>query len=123
MAQRFHRHATAGDPLRFWVPILLETMPANGYSDFLAYMIDHCTVPDDQQTILQLFRTLGAPKLKLKRRFFPPEDGKPSVPDAEVVPVARDHTMSRAYRGKIHPHLDVFAKGLALIVTTTFEEA
>ena len=31
--------------------------------------------------------------------------------------------MGRAYRGRIFPHLDVFAKGIALIVTTTFEEA
>jgi hypothetical protein len=123
VAQRFHAYAAAGDTLRFWAPILLETMPANGHSDFLAYMIDHCTVPADQQTILQLFRKLSAPKLRLKRRFFPPEDGKPAVPDAEVVPIAHDHTMSRAYQGKIRPHLDVFAKGIALIVTATFEEA
>ncbi len=71
VAQRFHAYAAAGDTLRFWVPILLETMPANGHSDFLAYMIDHCTVPADQQTILELFRKLSAPKLRLKRRFFP----------------------------------------------------
>ena len=123
VAQAFHRHATAGDPLRFWAPILLETMPANAHSDFLAYMIGHCTVPNDQHTILQLFRKLGAPTLKVKRRFFPPEDGKPSVPDAEVAPVGRDHWMSHAYQTKIHPHPDVFAKGLALIVTAAFEEA
>jgi hypothetical protein len=123
VARAFHSHATAGDPLCFWVPILLETMPANAHSDFLAYMIGHCTVPDDQHTILQLFRKLGAPTLKLKRRFFPPEDGKPSVPDAEVVPVGNDYWMSHAYQTKIHPHLDVFAKGLALIVTAAFEEA
>ncbi len=98
-------------------------MPANGHSDFLAHMIDHCAVPGDEQTILQLFRALSAPKLKLKRRFFPPEDGKPAVPDAEVEPIAHDHTMLRAYRGKIQPHLDVFAKGIVLIVTTTFEQA
>jgi hypothetical protein len=123
LAQAFHRHTTAGDPLRFWAPILLETMPANAHSDFLAYMIGHCTVPDDQHTILQLFRKLVAPTLKVKRRFFPPEDGKPPVPDAEVVPVSHDHWMSHAYRAKIHPHLDVFAKGLALVVTAAFEEA
>ena len=123
VAQAFHRHATAGDPLRFWASILLETMPANAHSDFLAYMIGHCTVPDDQHTILQLFRKLGAPTLKVKRRFFPPEEGKLSLPDAEVVPVGRDHWMSHAYQTKIHPHLDVFAKGLALIVTAAFEEA
>jgi hypothetical protein len=69
VAQGFHRHSTAGDPLRFWVPILLETMPANAHSDFLAYMISHCTVAADQYTILQLFRKLSAPRLKLKRRF------------------------------------------------------
>jgi len=123
VAQRFHAHATAGDPLRLWVPILLETMPTNGHSDFLAYMIDHCAVPGDEQTILLLFRALSAPKLKLKRRFFPPEDGKPAAPDAEVEPISHDHTMGRAYRSKIQLHLDVFAKGIALIVTTTFEEA
>jgi hypothetical protein len=123
VAQRFHAYAAAGDPLRFWVPILLKTMPANGHSDFLAYMIDHCTVPADEQTILQLFRALSAPKLNLKRRFFPPEDGKPVVPDAEVEPIAHDYTMGHAYQAKIQPRLDVFAKGIALIVTITFEEA
>lgn len=123
LAQAFHRHATAGDPLRFWAPILLETMPANAHSDFLAYMIGHCIVPNDQHAILQLFRKLGAPTLKVKRRFFPPEDGKPSVPDAEVVPVGHDYSMSHAYQTKIRIHLDVFAKGLALIVTAAFEEA
>lgn len=123
LAQAFHRHNLAGDPLRFWAPILLEAMPANAHSDFLAYMIGHCTVPDDQHTILQLFRKLSAPTLKVKRRFFPPEDGKPAVPDAEVVPVGQDHWMSHAYQTKIHPHLAVFAKGLALIVTAAFEEA
>lgn len=123
VAQRFHAHAIAGDSLRLWVPILLQTMPANGHSDFLAYMIDHCAIPGDEQTILQLFRALSAPKLNLKRRFYPPEDGKPVVPDAGVEPIAHDHTMGRAYRGKIQPHLDVFAKGIALVVTTTFKEA
>jgi len=123
VAQRFHAFGIAGDPLRLWVPILLETIPANGFSDFLAYMIDHCAVPGDEHAILQLFGALSAPKLKLKRRFFPPEDGKPAVPDAEVEPIAHDHTIGRAYRSKIQPHLDVFAKGIALIVTTTFEEA
>jgi hypothetical protein len=123
LTQAFHRYNTAGDPLRFWAPILLETMPANAHSDFLAYMIEHCTVPDDQHTILQLFRKLGGPTLKVKRRFFPPEDGKPAVPDAEVVLVGQDYWMSHAYRTKIHPNLDVFAKGLALIVTAAFEEA
>lgn len=123
VAQRFHAHAVTGDTLRYWAPILLETMPANGHSDFLAYMIDHCAVPADQQTILQLFRKLTQPRLRLRRRFFPPEDGKPAIPDAEVEPIAHDHTMIRAYRTKIQPHLDVFAKGVALIVTATFEEA
>lgn len=123
VAQRFHAHAVARDSLRLWVPILLQTMPANGHSDFLAYMVDHCAIPGDEQTILQLFRALSEPKLNLKRRFYPPEDGKPVVPDAEVEPIARDFAMGRAYRGKIQPHLDVFAKGIALIVTATFEEA
>lgn len=123
LAQAFHRHTAAGDALRFWVPILLETMPANAHSDFLAYMIGHCTVPDDEHTILQLFRKLSAPTLKLKRRFFPPEDGKPSVPDAEVLPVGHDYWMNHAYQTKIHPHLDIFAKGVALIVTAAFEES
>jgi len=122
VARGFHASTTAGDPLRFWVPILLETMPANGHSDFLAYMIDHCAVPADQQTILQLFRKLTAPKLKLKRRFFPPEDGKLAVPDAEVVLTGHDHCMSDAYQSKIQPHLDLFAKGIALIVTAALEE-
>ena len=31
--------------------------------------------------------------------------------------------MGRAYKAKIQPRLDVFAKGIALIVTITFEEA
>ena len=123
LAQRFHAYAAAGDTLRFWASILFETMPANGHSDFLAYMIDHCTMPADQQTILQLFRKLSAPKLRLKRRFFPPEDGKPAVSDAEIEPIARDYTTSRAYQGKVRPHLDVFAKGVAITVTATFEEA
>ncbi len=123
LAATFHRRNTAGAPLRFWVPILLETMPPNGHSDFLAYMIEHCAVPDDQYTILQLFRKLGAPTLKVRRRFFPPEEGKPAVPDAEVVPVGQDHWMSHAYQTHLHPHLNVFAKGLALIVTAVFEEA
>ena len=123
VAQRFHAHAAAGDTLRFWAPILLETMPVNGHSDFLAYMIDYCTVPADQQTILQLFSKLSVPKLKLKRRFYPAEDGKAAVPDAEVVPIGHEHMMGHAYQRKIHPHLNVFAKGVALIVTTAFEEA
>lgn len=123
VAQRFHAHSAAGDPLRFWVPILLKTIPANGHSDFLAYMIDHCTVPADEQTILQLFRALSAPKLNLKRRFYPPEEGKPKVPDAEVELIADDHTMGHAYLSKIKPRLDIFAKGIALIVTMAFEEA
>lgn len=123
VAQAFHRHAAAGDPLRFWVPILLKTMPANAHSDFLAYMIGHSTVPDDQQSILQLFRKLVAPTLQLKRRFFPAEDGKPAVPDAEVVPIGGDHWTNHAYQTKVRSHLDVFAKGLASIVTVTFEEA
>jgi hypothetical protein len=123
VAQAFHRHAAAGDPLRFWVPILLTTMPANAHSDFLAYMIGHSTVPDDQQSIVQLFRKLVAPTLQLNRRFFPTEDAKPAVPDAKVVPIGRDHLTSHAYQTKIRPHLDVFAKGLASIVTATFEEA
>jgi hypothetical protein len=123
VAQAFHRHAAAGDPLRFWVPILLTTMPANAHSDFLAYMIGHSTVPDDLQSSVQLFRKLVAPTLQLNRRFFATEDGKPAVPDAEVVPIGRDHSTSHAYQTKIRPHLDVFAKGLASIVTVTFEEA
>jgi len=123
LAQAFHHHTTAGDPMRFWAPILLETMPANAHSDFLAYMIGHCTVPDDQHTILQLFRRLGAPTLKVRRRFFPPEDGKPAVPDAEVLPVGQDYWMSHAYQTRMRPQIEVFAKGLALIVTASFEEA
>jgi hypothetical protein len=123
VAQAFHRHAASGAPLRLWVPILLGTMPVNAHSDFLAYMIGHGTVPEDQHSILQLFRKLVAPTLRLKRRFFPVEDGKPAVPDAEVVPIGSDHWTSHAYQTRIRPHLDVFAKGLASTVTLTFEEA
>jgi hypothetical protein len=123
VAQAFHRHAASGAPLRLWVPILLGTMPVNAHSDFLAYMIGHGTVPEDQHSILQLFRKLVAPTLRLKRRFFPVEDGKPAVPDAEVVPIGSDHWTSHAYQAKIRPHLDVFARGLASTVTVAFEEA
>ncbi len=86
-------------------------------------MIGHGTVPEDQHSILQLFRKLVAPTLRLKRRFFPVEDGKPAAPDAEVVPIGSDHWTSHAYQTKIRPHFAVFAKGLASIVTVTFEEA
>ncbi len=86
-------------------------------------MIGHGTVPEDQHSILQLFLKLVAPTLRLKRRFFPVEDGKPAVPDAEIVPIGSDHWTSHAYQTKIRPHLDVFAKDLAPIVTVTFEEA
>jgi hypothetical protein len=119
----FHRHRTAGDPLRFWVPILLQTTPANMHSDLLAYIIDHCTIPDDQQTVLQLFRGLTSPSLRLRKRFFPPEDGTPVVPDGEVVPIGSDHSVTRAYQVHIRPHLGSLANGLALIVTSAFEEA
>jgi len=123
VAGGFNRHRTAGDPLRFWVPILLQTAPANAHSDFLAYMIGHCTIPDDQQTVLQLFRGLTSPSLRLRRRFSSPEDGKPSVPDAEVVPIGSDHSVSHAYQALLRPHIGVLANGLALIVTSAFEEA
>ena len=119
----FHRHRTAGDPLRFWVPVLLQTTPANMHSDLLAYIIDHCAIPDDQQTVLQLFRGLTSPSLRLRKRFFPPEDGKPVVPDAEVVPIGSDHSVTRAYQAHIRPHVGSLAHGLALIVTSAFEEA
>ena len=123
IAGGFHRHQTAGDPSRFWVPILLETTPTNAYSDFLAYMFGHCTIPDDQQTVLQLFRGLTSPRLRLRRSFFPLEDGKPAVPDAEVVPIGNDYSVTHAYQMHLRPHLDSLAKGLALIVTSAFEEA
>lgn len=123
VAQAFHRHAATGAPLRLWVPILTGTMPANAHADFLAYIISYSTVPDDQQSILQLFRKLIAPTLNLKRRYFSAEDGKPAAPDAEVVSFGKDYWTGHAYQTKIHPHLDVFAKGVASIVTATFEEA
>lgn len=123
LALAFHHHGTAGDPLRFWVPILLETMPVNANPDFLAYMIDHCTIPDDYHTILQLFRKLSTPRLKVQRSFFPPENGKPAVPDGEVVPIGEDFWMRHAYQTRLRPNLDTFAKGLGLTVTTVFEEA
>ncbi len=123
VAQAFHRQAASGAPLRLWVPILLGTMPVNGQSNFLAYMIGHSTVPEDQHSILQLFRKLVAPTLRLKRRFLLVEDRNPAVPDAEVVPIGSDHLTTHAYRKKILPHLDVFAKGLASTVALTFEEA
>lgn len=119
----FHRHRTSGEPLRFWVPILLQSTPANMHSDLLAYIIDHCAIPDDQQTVLQLFRGLTSPSLRLRKRFFPPEDGKPLVPDAEVVPIGSDHSVTRAYQAHIRPQLGSLANGLALIVTSAFEEA
>lgn len=123
IAQAFHRHATAGDPLRYWIPVLLNTMPINAHSDFLAYMIGHSAVPADRHSILQLFRKLATPVLQLKRRFFPSEEGRPAVPDAGVVPVGSDHWTNHAYQTKLRPNLDVFAKGLASIVTESFEEA
>ena len=123
IAGAFHRHSVAGDPLRFWVPVLLETMPANARSDYLAYMIGHCVVPDDQQTILQLFRRLTSPTVRLKRRFFPPEDGRPAVPDSEVVPIGKDQSVTHAYHAYLQPHVAALAGGLAVIVTSAFEEA
>ncbi len=85
IAQTFHARSTAGDPLRFWVPILLVTMPAKANSDFLAYMISHCAFLDDRHTMLQLFRKLTAPVLQLRRRFSPKDDEKSTVPDAPTV--------------------------------------
>lgn len=123
IAAGFHRHKTAGDPLRIWVPILLETMPANAHSDFLAYMIGHCTIPDDQHTVLQLFRRLTSPTVRLKRRFFPSQDGKPAVPDVEVAPVGRDHSVTHAYQAHLRSHIGELASGLAIVVTSAFEEA
>jgi hypothetical protein len=118
----FHRHNTAGDPLRFWVPILLQTMPVNSHSDFLAYMIGHCTIPDDQHTVLQLFRRLTLPTVRLKRRFLPSDEDKPTVPDAEVVPIGSDYSVTHAYHTRLRPHIGALASGLALIVTSAFEE-
>jgi len=123
IAIAFHRHTTAGEPLRFWTPILLETMPSNAQSDFLAYMIGHCTLPDDQHAVLQLFRRLTAPTLRLKRRFFPPDEGEPQKPDAEVAPIGSDHWVGHIYQTNLRPHLASLANGLSLIVTSSFEEA
>jgi hypothetical protein len=119
----FHRQKTAGEPLRFWVPILLKTAPANMHTDLLAYMIGYCTIPDDQHTILLLFRGLTSPCLQLRRRFFPPEDGRPAVPDAEVVPLGSDGSLTRVYQAHIRPHLGSLINGLSSIVTSAFEEA
>jgi len=123
IAIAFHRHSTAGESLRFWTPILLETMPSNAQSDFLAYMIGHCTLPDDQPAVLQLFRKLTAPKLRLKRRFFPPDEGESQKPDAEVTPIGSDHWVTHVYQTNLRPHLASLANELSLIVTSSFEEA
>jgi hypothetical protein len=123
IAGAFHRHKVAGDTLRFWVPILLETMPTNAHSDYLAYMIGHCIVPDDQQTILQLFRRLTSPTVRLKRRFSPPDDDRPTIPDSEVVAIGRDQSVTHAYQAYLQPHIGTLANGLAVIVTSVFEEA
>jgi hypothetical protein len=123
VAVTFHQRGAAGDPLRFWVPILLTTMPANANSDLLAYMIGHCAIPQDERTILQLFRRLTAPVLRLRRRFSMGDDEKAAVPDAEVVPIGSDYWVTHAYQSQLRPHIDVLAKGLAHVVTSTFEEA
>lgn len=123
IALTFHQRGIAGDPLRFWAPILLATMPVRANSDFLAYMIGHCTFPDDQHTILQLFRKLTTPVLQLRRRFSLGNDEKAPVPDAEIVPIGSDYWVSHVYQADLRPHIDVLAKDLVLIVTSTFEEA
>lgn len=123
IALAFHRHSTAGEPLRFWTPILLETMPINANSDVLAYMIGHCILPDDKPAVLQLFRKLTAPKLRLKRRFLPPDEGEQQKPDAEVTPIGSDHWVTHVYQTDLRPHLALLANELSLIVTASFEEA
>ncbi len=123
IALNFHQRGIAGDPLRFWAPILLATMPVRANSDFLAYMIGHCTFPDDQHTILQLFRKLTTPVLQLRRRFSMGNDEKDAVPDAEIVSIGSDHWVSHVYQAHLRPHIDVLAKDLVLIVTSAFEEA
>jgi len=122
VAGSFHQRGAAGDPLRFWVPILLATMPTKANSDFLAYMIGHCTFPDDQHTILQLFRKLTTPVLQLRRRFRLSDDDRAAVPDAEVVPIGSDYWVTHVYQSHLRPHIDVLARGLTLIVTSAFEE-
>jgi hypothetical protein len=86
-------------------------------------MIGHCAIPHDQQTILQLFNRLTAPVLRLRRRFSLGNCEKVTVPDAEVVPIGSDHWVTHAYQAHLRPHIDVLAKGLALVATSTFEEA
>lgn len=122
VAVTFHQRGIAGNPLRFWVPILLATMPTRANSDLLAYMIGHCAFPDDQDTILQLFRKLTTPVLQLRRRFSLSEDEEAAVPDAEVVPIGSDYWVTHAYQSHLRPHIDVLARGLALVVTSAFEE-
>jgi hypothetical protein len=119
----FHQRGTAGEPLRFWAPVLVNSIPSNGNSDSLAYLLGKCAIPDDQQTVLLLFRRLTAPVLRLRRRFSIGDDKKADVPDAEVVPIGNDHWVTHAYQTQLLPHLHVLARGLAIIVTSTFEEA
>ena len=43
--------------------------------------------------------------------------------ESEVVPIGRDHSVTNAYQAHLRPHIDALASGLALIVTSAFEEA
>ena len=119
----FHQRGAAGTPMRFWTPILLNCMPTNPNADLLAYMIRHCTMPEDKHTVLQLFRRLTAPVLQLRRRYSWGADEKAGTPDAEVVPIGKDYWVNHVYSSHLKPHLDVLAKDLAVIVTSAFEEA
>lgn len=119
----FHGKRTAGEPLRYWVPILLETIPVNANSDLLAYMITHCTMPDDQYAVLQLFRKLTSPRIHLRRRFFPPGEGQGAAPDAEVAPIGSEYWVTHVYRSHLQPHIDALATDISRMVTSAFEEA
>lgn len=123
IAVSFHRHQTAGKALRQWLPILLSTMPARANSDFLAYMVKHCTMPDDRDCVIQIFRKLTEPTVSLRQRFLSQDDGRETPPDMEVTPRGSDHWVSDIYRSHILPNQDVFARDLAIAVTSAFEDA
>ncbi len=122
IAVAFHQRGIADEPLRFWVPILLATMPPKADSDLLAYMITHCVFPDDRHTTLQLLKRLTAPVLQLQRRFVLSPNER-ALPDAEIIPVGSDFWVTHVYNSHVRPHIGMLAKDLAHIVTSTFEEA
>ncbi len=123
VAQAFHRAKTAGEPMRFWVPIITATTPINANSDLLAYMLDCCTMPDDTQTVLHLFRKLTEPTLSLRRRFRLGDDPTADTPDAEIQPIGSDFWVNRAYLTNLRPHLEHIGRDIAMMVTAAFEQA